>query len=87
MTRTNDARFLIDSASTPGLVHTVQYVETADGWELRCDCVASSYGRKCWHVRAAREAEMGTASVATTPAISTARAAAIDAKMARFARM
>jgi len=82
MTRTNDARFLIDSASTPGLVHTVQYVETADGWELRCDCVASGYGRKCWHVRAARDAELKAA----VPAISAERAAAIDTKMARFAR-
>lgn len=82
MTRTNDAKFLIDSASTPGLVHTVQYVETAAGWELACDCTAAAYGRKCWHVKVARDAERRAAQ----PAPSPERAAEVKSLMSRFAR-
>ena len=63
MTRTNDAKFLFDSASTPGLVHTVQYVETEAGWALACDCLGAQYGRTCWHLRAARDAERKPAPV------------------------
>lgn len=57
MTRTNEAHFLFDSASTPGLVHVVQYVETRHGWILACDCTAARFGRDCWHRQAAAKAE------------------------------
>ena len=59
MTKTHDAHYLFDSASTPGQVWTVQYVETATGWELQCNCPAAHYYRKCWHLKAARDAESG----------------------------
>jgi hypothetical protein len=81
MTRTNDAHFKFDSASTPGLVHTVRYVETDAGWALACDCKAAEYGRTCWHLKAARDADKARA-----PVMSAAQVADIDAKMARFAR-
>lgn len=82
MTRTNDAHFKFDSASTPGLVHTVQYVETDAGWALACDCKAAEYGRTCWHLKAARDAEKKQSA----PVMSTERRAEVGSLMARFAR-
>ena len=83
MTRTNEAHFLFDSASTPGLVHTVQYVETDAGWALACNCTGAAYGRTCWHLKAARDAEKKQSA----PVMSAAQVADVDAKMARFARV
>ncbi len=43
----------VSSSSEPGRVHCVAYVYEGAyvGSRIHCDCVASSYGRNCKHVR------------------------------------
>lgn len=55
--RTNEGHWLVESATTPGRVYRVEWLETPEGWTQVCSCAAAEHGRMCWHLRAAIRAE------------------------------
>lgn len=77
-----EGKYVFDSASRPGVVHTVEHVETATGWALACSCEGYAYKGTCWHLKTSQASERARQEAAR-PRPSREE---VNAKMARFAR-